>query len=207
VEFEIKENPEIVDKQSEADKFFEHIEFCPYSDPQEFKETVKIKFPDWPDEEINQTKGVNFEHNGIFYILMKTDVFPEKYLPYLETHEKWELYLTHKSGFNLFKQSCREYEKDKGIKLDQEKNVKKYRQDVSIYNYDFRHEYAIYKEYQHAAKDGKLDEYHNWFIDLRKTENQDQKEHTTKLIENDTRIRQSVYHKLKEGTPHYFTRK
>ena len=41
-------------------------------------------------------------------------------------------------------------------------------ENLNVYNYEFCHEYAIYKEYQQTQQDGKLEEYHKWFMDMRK---------------------------------------
>ncbi len=171
-----------------------------------FFKLVKQRNPTMDEDKILQAKGINFEMNGKVVILLRTDKYPEQYLPYLETHEKWEAYIARRDGYNLWDKSVREYQKDKQLKLDDE-NTQQFFKELEIYNYDFRHEYAIYKEYQQALGDGKLDEYHTWFMELRKKE----KEETTseanlKLIENDTKIRQSIYSKLKENTKHSFTR-
>ena len=83
---------------------------------------------------------------------------------------------------------------------------KEFYDNISVYNYDFRHEYAVYKEYEQAFGDGKLDEYHQWILGLRKEEKETASEKTLKLIENDTKIRESVYKKLKEGGKHHFLR-
>ena len=78
--------------------------------------------------------------------------------------------------------------------------------DIGTYEYDFRHEFAVYKEYKQAMADGKLDEYHAWMLDSREKEKQTTNQETLTLIENDTKIRKSIYKKLKEGTKHYFLR-
>jgi hypothetical protein len=129
-------------------------------------------------------------------------------MPYLETHEKWEAYIARKNGFNLWDRSINEYKKDKEIVNFNEAEIKQFSRDISTYNYDFRHEYAIYKEYEQAMEDGKLDEYYNWFMGLREKEKLSKNsEDNLKLIENDMEIRKSVYKKLKHNIPHMFLKK
>lgn len=192
---------------TKAKEFFDsNIEVVPVS-KDEFLKMVKNKYPEKKDEEILQTKGINFEHNGQIIVLLRTDIFPEEYMPYLETHEKWEAYIARKSGYNLFKKAVREYQSDKKVDLTKEEDFKDFHRDIGVYNYDFRHEYSIYKEYQQALADGKLDEYHSWMMNLREQEKPTADEAALELIENDTKIRESIYNKLKQGTKHGFLRK
>ena len=191
---------------TKAQQFFdEKIDVVPVS-KEEFLEIVKLKNPDESDDEILQTKGVNFDLGDKTVILMRTDIFPEAYMPYMETHEKWEAYIARKGGYNLFNKSTREYKLDKNIGKLEGAALQQYYNDVSIYNYDFRHEYAVFKEYQQALADGKLEEYHNWIMSVRETEKQDANPTNLQLIENDTRIRNSIFKKLTTGTAHRFTR-
>lgn len=193
--------------QTESNRFFaDKIEVLPVS-KEEFVQMVKSRYPSESEEEILQMKGINFDLEDKTIILMRTDVFPEQYMPYMETHEKWEAYIARKDGFNLFKKSIREYQKDKNVQDFNQETYQQYLNDVSVYNYDFRHEYAVFKEYQQALGDGKLDEYHEWIMNLRKEEKENTPSKKLKLIENDTNIRQSIYRKLKEHTKHSFTRK
>ena len=174
---------------------------------EEFLEFMKLMQPKDSDEDILQEKGKNFYIDEETYVLLRKDIFPEEYMPYLETHEKWEAYIARKDGYNLWQKTVREYQKDKGVDFKNDKNAeKKFNEELDIYNYEFRHEYAIYKEYQHAMKDGKLDEYYKWFMNLREKEKLTANEKNLKLIENDTKIRESIYKKLKKGTKHYFTK-
>jgi hypothetical protein len=191
-------------EESKADKFFaENIDAVPVS-KEEFVQMMKLKFPDKSDEDILQTKGINFDHDGRVIVLMREDVYPPQYMPYIETHEKWEAYVARKSGYNLFKKSVREFKKDKDIKEFDDKSKKEFLDNISKYNYEFRHEFAVYKEYEHAMNDGKLDEYHEWIMKLRENEKPRANSENLQLINNDTKIRQSVYKKLKEGGKHYF---
>ena len=196
----------IPEKKSRAEEFFSPVVTLPVS-KEEFFQIVKNRFPTMEDAEILQTKALNFKEEDTFVVLIRTDIFPEEYLPYVETHEKWELYVSHKEGYNLFKKSVREYQEDKEIQSFDEENIGDYYRDIASYNYDFRHEYAIYKEYLHALADNKLNEYHAWLMNLREKEKETAAPRELELIKNDTEIRQSVYAKLTEGMGHHFLRK
>lgn len=190
----------------QAEQFFaDNIDVVPVS-KEEFLEMVKLKYPDKTDEEILQTKGINFDQDGKIIVLMRDDVFPPEYMPYLETHEKWEAYVARKDGYNLFKKAVREYKNDNDIEAFDDQTKEDFYDEVSVYNYDFRHEFAVYKEYEQALSDRKLDEYHGWLMNLREQEKPTASPESLKLIENDTKIRQSVFKKLKEGGKHYFSR-
>ena len=193
------------EEETKRKEFFDKIITIPVS-KEEFLQIGKQNHPEMEDAEILQTKGLNFEKDGEIVILMRTDVYPEKYMPYLETHEKWEAWVARKDGYNLFKKSAREYKNDKSVENFDDKTKQEFYDELSIYNYDFRHEYAIYKEYEQAMNDGKLEEYHRWIMDLREDEKKTANEKTLQLIANDTRIRESVYKKLTEGSNHRFTR-
>jgi hypothetical protein len=198
------ENP-ATEQESKREEFFNSIVTIPVS-KEEFIQIVKQRHPEMDDADILQTKGLNFENNGENIILLRTDIYPEKYIPYLETHEKWESWVAHKEGYNLFKKSVREYKENKKINAFDGKTEQEFYNNLSVYNYDFRHEYAIYKEYGQAMNDGKLDEYHQWFMELREEEKKTANEKSLQLINNDTRIRESVYKKLTEEGKHQFTR-
>lgn len=193
-------------EETRVEKFFaENIDVVPIS-RDEFVEMMKLKFPDKTDEEILQTKGVNFDQDGKVVVLMREDIYPAEYMPYMETHEKWEAYVARKGGYNLFKKSVREYKEDKNIEDFDEETKAEYLNNIGKYNYDFRHEFAVYKEYEHAMNDEKLDVYHEWIMKLREQEKPTATIENLELIENDTKIRESVYKKLKEGGKHYFLR-
>lgn len=193
-------------EETRAEKFFaENVDAVPVS-KEEFVEMMRLKFPGKSDEEILQTKGINFDQDGKVVILMREGIYPPEYMPYMETHEKWEAYVARKEGYNLFKKSVREYKNDKEIEEFDDETKKEFLSDIGKYNYDFRHEYAVYKEYEHAMNDGKLDEYHEWLMKLREQEKPTATPENLTLIENDTKIRESVYRKLKEGGKHYFHR-
>ncbi len=201
----LQENPNMNKIEQEKDFFDNKIEVLIVS-KEEFLTKMKEEHSDLSDEEILQAKGWNYDSGGKTIVLMRNDIFPEQYMPYLETHEKWEAYVARKDGFNLFKKSVREYKRDRNIFEFDDSSRKEFYGELSIYNYEFRHEYAIYKEYQQALKDGKLEEYHNWILKLRETELPKANEETREMISNDTEIRQSIYKKLIENEKHYFTR-
>src|SRR4051812_44726525 len=131
-----RENPSLEKRED----FFENIISLPVS-KEEFLQMVRNKCPDMSEKEILQAKAMNIDQGGQTVILMRTDVFPEEYMPYMETHEKWEAYVARKGGYNLFNKSVREYQKDKEKDLSTDKQAyEEYVDDVAVYNYDFRHE-------------------------------------------------------------------
>ncbi len=189
---------------SKSQEFFDEKIETLFVSKEEFLEMMKLKNPDMSDEDILQIKGINFDLDGKVVILIRNDVYPEEFLPYLETHEKWEAYVARKDGYNLFNKSVRKYRKDRKIDEFDQESKKEFYDNLAVYNYDFRHEYAVYKEYEQALNEGKLDEYHEWFMKTREKEKQSATEEIMKLIENDSKIRESIYSKLKNGTRHKF---
>lgn len=116
-----------------------------------------------------------------------------------------EAYIAERGGYNLWHKATRKFAEDNNINAFSKEDIQKLYKEVNDYNYDFRHEYAIYKEYEQAMKDGKLEEYHRWFMDLREKQNKTGNINI-KRIKNDTKIRESIYKKLKEGGAHVFLR-
>ena len=195
------------EKKDSAEEFFADRVDVLQVTKEEFLQMVKNKYPEMSDEEILQTKGINFDQEGRVVVLLRTDAFPQEYMLYIETHEKWEAYMARKEGYNLFRKAKREYKEDKQIDSFDEERKKQFYKDLSVYNYEFRHEYAIYKEYQQAMNDGKLEEYHKWVMGLREKEKETNDPVVLTLITNDIEIRESIYRKLKEGTKHHFLKK
>ncbi len=192
-------------KRSGAEKFFEEKLMIVDVSKEEFIAIVSRHFPEMSREEIEQAKGINFPLDGKICILLRTDIYPTDYMPYMETHEKWEAFAAHKDGFNLFQKAVRAYVRKTGENILNDPNGNQvFRAKLSEYEFEYRHEYAIYKEYQHAMRDGRLDAYHQWMMDLREREKTGADESSLRLIENDTRIRISIYNKLTRGTPHHF---
>jgi hypothetical protein len=185
--------------------FNENIETFHVS-KEEFLAILKKRNPEIADEDILQGKAEAFDYDGKVVILIRNDIFPDAYLPYVETHEKWEAYIARKQGFNLFKKSVHDYQRDKEVDIKTSQDWENFLAELNVYNYDYRHEYAIYKEYKHAQSNGKLGEYHQWFMKLREEEMKTAKSHNLELIANDTRIRQSIFDKITYGNKHEFTR-
>ncbi|MFA6273804.1 MAG: hypothetical protein WC662_01460 [Candidatus Paceibacterota bacterium] len=195
---------EVAPKQEQPitpEEFFAKMQILRVSKEQ-FFDLVKARYPEKTDEEILLKQGICFTRGGKTTALIRTDCFPEKYLSYIETHEKWEGYVSQKEGYNLINKSVHQYRKDKGP--DAFSDSEKLLNEVNNYNYSFGHEYAIYKEYEQAMKDGKLDEYHKWLMNFREQRKLSIDQKFYKVIENDTKIRESIYKKLKEGTKHSF---
>jgi hypothetical protein len=192
---------------SKAEQFFlDKLHVIPVT-REEFLKIVAQKYPERDSASILQMKGINFDQDNATVVLIRTDIFPEQYMPYLETHEKWEAYVARKPGYNLYKKSVREYKKNKNISSFDQNSRQEFLDELDIYNYEFRHELAIYKEYQQALQDGKLDEYHNWLMNLREKEKVTADPSALQLIQNDTEIRNSIYRKLTENSKHNFLRK
>jgi hypothetical protein len=187
------------DLESEQKEFFDKIHTELVS-KEVFIEKAREYGVGGSDEEILSMRGGNFTDNeGNIIILMCKEFFPEKYLPYLEAHEKWEAYIARKEGFNLWDRSKRRFQEKVAEKLEtpipEYEEVKQEHWDtISDYNFDFRHEFAVWKEYQLANKDGKVDEYHHWAMTSRTEE-----EKKTESDKNDTKIRESIFKKIKEG--------
>ena len=195
------------DGRNRAERFFDEKLQVSVLSKEEFLKRVKDKYPDKPEAKILEMKGVNFDEDGKTKILLRSDSFPAEYLPYLETHEKWEAYVARKKGYNLYKKAVREYKQDNYTKDFTDEQIEEFANTRYEVRYDFRHEYAIYKEYEHAQIDGKLDEYHSLVMDMKKREIANVEETTTPWMKNEMKIRESIYKKLKEEGKHYFSRK
>ncbi|HYV33631.1 MAG TPA: hypothetical protein VE973_02180 [Candidatus Limnocylindria bacterium] len=195
-------------KLSKAEEFFQNKLVVLEVSKEEFLEMMRNQNPKDSDEDILQIKGVGIEQqDGQLVILIRTDIFPPEYMPYVETHEKWEAYIARKPGYNLFKKSVKDYKEDRDLENLVGDDLEEFYREIGEYNYDFRHEFAVYKEYKQALSDGKLEEYHNWMMALREEEKPTANEHNLRLIGNDTLIRESVFNKLTKGTKHQFIRK
>jgi hypothetical protein len=189
------------------EEFFATIDVRVASNAEMFLVMVKKFLPKIPDGEILAAQAMNFKRDGKVKIILRSDVRPDEYMPYLLTHEEWEAYVTEKSGYNLLEKSRKDY-----LQAHPEDQSNFYisagfRDEFTKYNFDFRHEYAIYKEYEQAMYDGKLDEYHKWFMDLRNKEKITASGKTLERLENDMAIRESVYKKLTQESKHFFLKK
>ena len=145
---------EKIQNQKEKERnFFDNIETLSLA-KDEFIIKMKEINPSVSEDEILQTKAVNLDHNGKTMVIICRDLFPEKYLPYIETHEKWEAYVARKDGYNLFQKSAREYKESRNISSFDDTSRQEFHGELSVNNYDFRHEYAVFKEFEKALKDG-----------------------------------------------------
>lgn len=201
------ENLQKPEKQINPEEFFAKIDVSTAPDAKTFLELVKKALPKISDEEILAAQAMHFKRDGKVKIVLRSDVRPEEYMPYLKTHEEWEAYVTEKTGYNLLEKARRDY-----LQAHPEDQSNYYispgfKNNFTKYNFDFRHEYAIYKEYEQALNDGKLDEYHKWFMDLRNKEKIIASGKALERLENDMAIRESVYKKLTQATKHFFLRK
>jgi hypothetical protein len=124
----------------------------------------------------------------------------------LATHEKWEAYIARKKGYNLYKKAQRKYKEDHGLAGFSEERKKEFFSHLQDFRYEFRHEYAIYKEYEQAMQAGRLETYHSFLMQRRVRMIADLKGVVPVWMENDTQIRESILEKLQSGSQHYFTR-
>lgn len=189
-----------------AEMFFKNKLSISTLSREEFISRMRLHDPQMSDEEILEAQGYNFDEDGKTVIIIREDAYPKEYIPYIETHEKWEAYIARKSGYNLYKKATRKYKEDGGVEWTKERK-ESFFSGLKDFNYEFRHEYAIYKEYEHAQKDGRLEEWHT-FHRNRENELVQGYEHTEvpAWLINDMSIRQSIYEKLTTGTKHYFIR-
>lgn len=107
------------------------------------------------------------------------------FMQFFETHEMWEDYIYNKVGFNLSKKS----DEDSSKPLHRRKR--------------FAHKFAVYKEFQHAAKKGKLDAYMDWWRDFYSKNidtimEAERSDYTIKLLQKYSLIREEVYRKVKQ---------
>ncbi len=193
-------------KEKEKD-FFDNIETFSLS-KNDFITKMRELDPNSSDEEILQMRAINTNLDGKVVVIICKDLFPEKYLPYIEIHEKWEAYIARKDGHNLYKKAVREYTESKNISSLEEGNSRQeFYGELSKNNYEFRHEYAVFREFKKALEDGNLEEYYNWFLQSREKEMSETDDQGKIFLENDSIIRESIYNKLTKGEKHYFTRK
>ena len=197
-----------IGKPISPEEFFEKNVEIHHVSKKEFFEIIKSRYGEITEDQISSIKGVNINFGDKVKIFLRTDVIPKEYMQFGETHEKWEAYLANKEGYNLGKKSEREYKRDKNIGNFNKISNLDYLFEKYKYNYEFRHEYAVYKEYQQALENNILDEYHKWFLGTKEEEKSKIKGDSPefKKIENDIKIRESIYKKLKEGGAHVFTR-
>ena len=139
---------------------------------------------------------------------------PEEYVPYVFEHERWEAWIGTKTGFNLERRASRELltmleqkyaqgGSEVSISADTLRDIRSHYLDEYIL--DFKHEFAIWKEYQRANADQNLDSYHDFMMQLRAEDLNNFKD-VAERTKNDMEIRASIYGKIKEGGSHSFLR-
>lgn len=102
---------------------------------------AKHVFPQHPFPEL-----LPLDIQGSYLIAIDIDSVPDKdFLRYLEHHEHWEIYIAEKEGFNLRKFCLADPQRPI---LERERKA---------------HQFATYKEFQESEKDGKLDQYLEWW--------------------------------------------
>ncbi len=192
---------------SAAEVFFREKLNVVYVDQKEYVRRMQARDPAQPEEKILESNGANFDQDGKTVILIRTDVYPEEYLPYVETHEKWEAYVARKDGYNLYAKAKREYMHDHEIEEFTEERKAEFFATLRDMRYEFRHEYAVYKEYEQAYREGRLAAWHEYVkkVDTEMLERASANE-IPPSIRNDWEIRDSIFKKISEGTAHSFSR-
>lgn len=199
--------PPLEPQKNRAETFFEQYLEVSFVTTPDFVKRMQLKEPDLSEAEILEAQGYNFDESGKTVILIRNDAFPAEYLAYLATHEKWEAYMARKKGYNLYKKSQRKFLEDRQIENFDEKRKKEFFESLLDFRYEFRHEHAVYKEYEHALKEGKLDIYHTFFMERRAQKiSQLKEQEIPPWMKNDTKIRESIYQKLTTGIAHHFIR-
>jgi hypothetical protein len=163
---------------------------------------MKDRRPDLSEFQINRGRATQFkDKDGAIQILIKNEGFPDKFLPYLETHERWEAYVAHKKGFNLVDLARKEACKALRIPYPRmsDNNVDRlFSEFVNEYRFDFKHEFAIWKEYSQAEADGRLNEYHAFVMSLREADQKTFGDNpsVSRQTRNDVAIRESILKKI-----------
>jgi len=181
---------------------------------EEFRTIIEKRRSDLSLENIDRGQAYQYKSpDGQIHILLKVEGIPDQYVPYVEQHERWEAYAASPEGLNLVEKARNDLQqklqKKTGAEITGNSLQSIFLQFINEYNFDYKHEYAILKEYQAAEIDGTLEEYHAFLMDLR---SKDLKKYAddpvvVRKTENDIRIRESIFHKVTEGTPHEFSKK
>ncbi len=150
--------------------------------------------------------------NGSVRILVNNEGFPNQFLPYLETHVLCEIRMANRKGFNLNALARKEALKALRAQYPRISETVADRllsEFVKETRFDFKHEFAVLKEYQHAEADGKLDEYHAFIIALKESEKTKYAEYQSimRQVRNDMAIRKSIFSKIKTGSKHHFNKR
>lgn len=179
---------------------------------QEFISIIQALHPKYSLETIKRGRGFQTkDKEGKIMILLKKESMPEEYMPYVQEHETWEAYAASEDGFSIMDKAREDLKvalQEKHPNISDAVVSQIFRSLTMEYNFDYKHEIAIFKEYQRAQREGKLDDYHAFMLDLRQHDLENYKDNPvlTRQTRNDIRIRESLYDKIKNGTPHRFTR-
>lgn len=181
-----------------------------YLTREEFLRRVREERPDLSDANIARGTAYQYTNKaGKATILICTDRIPPEYVRYVLTHEVWEHYVANKTGYNLVdaaRRNVHEYLDDirTGMATTQKDAI--FNHFVDEYKFDYKHEFAIWKEYSLAEEEGNLDQYHRFIMQLRQEDLVNYGHHpiATRKTQNDMSIRESVFNKIKKKTPHHF---
>jgi hypothetical protein len=180
---------------------------------EEFARTLREQRPDLAPAQIEKTRAIQVDKKpGSNRFLINNKGIPEQFLPYLKTHVLWENRMETRKGFNLVDRARKEAQK--ALK-EQYGRIPQVRVDhlmevfVNEHQFDFSHEFAVWKEYRHANADGKLDDYHAFVMALRESELQKYGEiHSmARQIRNDVAIRLSILNKIQNKGKHHFIKR
>lgn len=176
----------------------------------EFLGRMKEKRPD--SSEANISRGIAFQYSddsGKAVILICKDRLPEQYNKYVLTHEVWEHEVATRSGYNLVNRARNDVRAFLQLRLptirdEQVESI--FNSFLNEYKFEYKHEFAIWKEYSLAEEEGNLDDYHKVIMDLRQ-EDLEKYSHDPTVVRktrNDIEIRESIFRKIKEGSKHHF---
>lgn len=178
---------------------------------QDFNRIMSEQRPDMTPTTIERSRAAHAgDKSG--RVLLNTDGLPERFVPYLETHVLWEIRMANRKGFNLAN-LARRHAKAALKEIDPrmpEKRVDRLLETfVGEHRFDLKHEFAVWKEYQHAEADGTLDEYHAFVMTLKEEEQKKYAQNPSIFREtrNDMAIRQSILNKIRTGSKHHFNKK
>jgi len=180
---------------------------------EEFIQILKERRPDLSEFLVQRIRAAQVgEKSGPVKILVNNKGFPTPFLPYLETHFLWEAHMANRKGFNLAKASRREAKKAlKGIydRIPEIRIDNLLKAFVEECRFDFKHEFAVWKEYQKAEADGVLDAYHTFMTSLKETERAENVNSPAivRQTQNDVKIRQSIFNKIRTGSKHRFNKR
>ena len=180
---------------------------------EEFARILKELRPDLTQPLIDRVRAEQIvDKSGSVRILVNNEGFPSQFMPYLETHVLCEIRMANRKGFNLnalARKDALKALRAQYPRISETVADRLLSEFVKETRFDFKHEFAVWKEYQQADGDGKLDEYHAFVISLKESE---QAKYTdcqsiVRQTRNDMSIRQSIFSKIKTGSKHHFIRR